>query len=283
MSPGGPIGRSRVTDSNRAQKAEKEWKRGNRARGALFSNFTCSVPQNTAEAHLSTLVYIQDELPDHYITPLTPDTPLSIVNHTAADRVTRTMEGAGPSRQFSGLELNAIDTSQRSGPDARDYDTPRDEGLNCPASPAFGLPAVPLSPQSVRKKTKARASRALSRHDSLKEAKVRMLPIPTLLPPHTHPPPLFPCPQVLLVTEMRRSESVLQPELFQYQEHFEFLDAIGKTKFSEVYRVRHRQSNEIFAVKRSRRGFRTKLQRERCLREIRAVSALPAHPNIVGQ
>lgn len=89
--------------------------------------------------------------------------------------------------------------------------------------------------------------------------------------------------QVLLVTEMRRSESVVHPDLFHYHDHFDFLGLIGKTKFSEVFRVRHRQTKEIFAVKRSRRGFRTKLQRERCLREIRAVAALPAHPHIVGQ
>ena len=89
--------------------------------------------------------------------------------------------------------------------------------------------------------------------------------------------------QVLLVTEMRRSESVVQPDLFQYHNHFEFLGIVGKTKFSEVFRVRHRQTKEIFAVKRSRRGFRTKLQREQCLREIRAVAALPPHPSIVGQ
>jgi serine/threonine protein kinase len=82
---------------------------------------------------------------------------------------------------------------------------------------------------------------------------------------------------------MRRSESVIQPDLFQYHNHFEFLGLIGKTKGSEVFRVRHRQTKEIFAVKRSRRGFRTKLQRERCLREIKAVSELPAHLNIVGQ
>jgi serine/threonine protein kinase len=47
--------------------------------------------------------------------------------------------------------------------------------------------------------------------------------------------------------------------------------------------VRHRQTGEVFAVKRSRQRFRSKIQRERCLREIRAVSALPAHPNIVSQ
>lgn len=45
--------------------------------------------------------------------------------------------------------------------------------------------------------------------------------------------------------------------------------------------MRHRTSGQVFAVKRSRRRFRSKLQRERCLREIRAVAALPTHPNIV--
>ena len=86
-----------------------------------------------------------------------------------------------------------------------------------------------------------------------------------------------------MVTEMRRTESVLQPDLFHYHDHFDFLGLIGQTKNSEVFRVRHRQTKEIFAVKRSVGGFRTKLQRERCLREIRAVAALPAHENIVGQ
>lgn len=47
--------------------------------------------------------------------------------------------------------------------------------------------------------------------------------------------------------------------------------------------MRHRASGAVFAVKRSRRRFRSKLQRERCLREVRAVAALPRHPNIVHQ
>ena len=86
-----------------------------------------------------------------------------------------------------------------------------------------------------------------------------------------------------MVTDMRRTESVIQPELFQYHNHFEFLGMIGATKLSEVFRVEHRDTGEVFAVKRSRKRFRSKLQRERCLREIRAVAELPAHPNIVGQ
>ncbi|KAK2075953.1 hypothetical protein QBZ16_001289 [Prototheca wickerhamii] len=89
--------------------------------------------------------------------------------------------------------------------------------------------------------------------------------------------------KVLLVTEARRSHSVINPDLFQYHNHFEFLRLIGKTANSEVFCVRHRTTNELFAVKRLRRRFRSKLQRERCLREVRAVAALPFHPNIVSQ
>ena len=85
------------------------------------------------------------------------------------------------------------------------------------------------------------------------------------------------------MTGMRRSESLIEPELFQYHDHFEFCGLIGETKTSEVFRVKHRQTGEIFAVKRSRKRFRSKLQRQRCLREIQAVAALPEHENIVAQ
>lgn len=86
-----------------------------------------------------------------------------------------------------------------------------------------------------------------------------------------------------MVTEMRRTESTIQPELFQFNSHFEFLSLIGQTRTSEVFRVRHRFTGELFAVKRTRQRFRSKLERERCLREIVSVSDLPPHPNIVGQ
>ena len=198
------------------------------------------------------------------------------------------MEGSGPSREFS-FALNT--SAARSGLDTRDYDTPR-EGDDAGSPLAVGL-NLPASPNSVRKKTKSRAGKALSRNDSLKESKASCLNMGSLCYFFIYF--LFSTVltkiysffinllQVLMVTGMRRSESVIQPDLFQYHNHFEFLGLIGKTKVSEVFRVRHRQTKEIFAVKRSRRGFRTKLQRERCLREIKAVSALPSHPNIVGQ
>lgn len=87
---------------------------------------------------------------------------------------------------------------------------------------------------------------------------------------------------MLLVSDMHRTESAMDPSLFQYHQHFEApWQLVGKTHLSEVFRVRHCATGEVFAVKRSRRRFRSKLQRERCLREIRAVAALPTHPNIV--
>lgn len=85
-----------------------------------------------------------------------------------------------------------------------------------------------------------------------------------------------------MVTEAKRTHSVLNPDLFQYRNHFEFLRLVGKTATSEVFCVRHRVSGELYAIKRSRRRFRTKAQRERCLREVRAVARLPTHPNIVS-
>ncbi|KDD73110.1 protein kinase, partial [Helicosporidium sp. ATCC 50920] len=99
--------------------------------------------------------------------------------------------------------------------------------------------------------------------------------------------------KVLMVNDVRRTDSVLHPDLFQYQNHFEFISLIGQTQTSEltqtplptpqVFKVRHQATGELFAVKRSKRRFRSKLQRERCLREVRAVSSLPPHPNLVSQ
>ncbi|KAL4427957.1 hypothetical protein ABPG75_002046 [Micractinium tetrahymenae] len=128
-------------------------------------------------------------------------------------------------------------------------DTPREPRA------ASSLPASPSA-----RKTKSRAARSYMRNSSLRDAKV------------------------LVVSDMHRTESAMDPALFLYHQHFESpWQLVGKTSLSEVFRVRHRTSGEVFAVKRSRRRFRSKLQRERCLREIRAVAALPTHPNIVNQ
>ena len=86
-----------------------------------------------------------------------------------------------------------------------------------------------------------------------------------------------------MTTAIRRSDSLVAPDLFQYHDHFTFLATIGETKSSQVFKVAHRQSGEVFAVKRSRKRFRSKLQRERCLREIQMVASLPEMENIVAQ
>lgn len=149
-------------------------------------------------------------------------------------------------------------------------------------------------PESVKKRTKSRANKRLSRQNSLKESKVSLwnriimkfikISVSYLLGASCWSSlQILQFVQVLMVTEMRRTESTIQPELFQFNSHFEFLSLIGQTRTSEVFRVRHRFTGELFAVKRSRQRFRSKLERERCLREIVSVSDLPPHPNIVGQ
>ena len=40
--------------------------------------------------------------------------------------------------------------------------------------------------------------------------------------------------QVLMATDLKRTDSVLTPGLFTFQEHFDFLSIIGKTPQSEV-------------------------------------------------
>ncbi|KAK9819802.1 hypothetical protein WJX72_002609 [[Myrmecia] bisecta] len=89
--------------------------------------------------------------------------------------------------------------------------------------------------------------------------------------------------KVLVATQLKRTASLTCPDLFTFEDHFEFQAVIGRSELSEVYQVRHKHTNELFAVKRSMRKFRSKAHRERCMREIMAVAALPAHPNIVGQ
>lgn len=157
-----------------------------------------------------------------------------------------------------------------------------------PRNPDFILEptSAPTSPGYV-KRTRARAP-FHDRTDSLRDTKVSFFPTDNLIRQMwsffnlSTDTPLLQL-QLLLVTGMRRSDSTMQPDLFQYHEHFIFQGLAGKTATSEVFRVLHRLNGETFAVKRSRRRFRSKVQREQCLREIRAVAALPPHASIVGQ
>ena len=80
------------------------------------------------------------------------------------------MESAGPSRSLSFAINTTLSRSEISEGDKRDSDTPG-EGDD-PISPqAIGLPA-PVIPYTVRKKSRPRSGKGLSRHDSLQEAKV---------------------------------------------------------------------------------------------------------------
>uniref|UniRef100_A0A061RDS3 Membrane-associated tyrosine-and threonine-specific cdc2-inhibitory kinase n=1 Tax=Tetraselmis sp. GSL018 TaxID=582737 RepID=A0A061RDS3_9CHLO len=89
--------------------------------------------------------------------------------------------------------------------------------------------------------------------------------------------------KVLIQTnQLTRTESVMRPECFQFQDHFEHLGTIGCSKYSEVSAVRHKGRGDRYAIKKTRRQFRCRGDRERCMREILAVAALRPHPNIVG-
>lgn len=89
--------------------------------------------------------------------------------------------------------------------------------------------------------------------------------------------------KVLMATDLKRTDSMVRPQTFQFDQQFEFQELIGKSTMSEVWRVRHKISNELFAVKRSRMKFTTKSERDKCMQEIRAVQKLDRHDNIVGQ
>lgn len=89
--------------------------------------------------------------------------------------------------------------------------------------------------------------------------------------------------KVLLATQLKRTDSMVSPQLFHFDDHFEFEEVIGRSSMSEVFRVRHKISGDPYAVKRSRRKFASRAHRRRCLHEIQAVAGLPPHPNVVGQ
>lgn len=96
--------------------------------------------------------------------------------------------------------------------------------------------------------------------------------------------------QVLLATQLRRTPSLACPDLFHFDEHFIFLSVLGRTRLSEVelrpckyvpdlckskraccdwflamqvYHVKHRETGESFAVKRSTKKLVSKAHRER--------------------
>ncbi len=65
-------------------------------------------------------------------------------------------------------------------------------------------------------------------------------------PPINAPPP--PCTQVLLATRLKRTDSLNQPDLFRFAEHFEFLSLLGLTPYSEVWGLGDEVGCEIKGV-----------------------------------
>lgn len=42
------------------------------------------------------------------------------------------------------------------------------------------------------------------------------------------------CVQVLLATQLKRTDSMISPQLFHFDDHFEFEEVIGRSSMSEV-------------------------------------------------
>lgn len=152
------------------------------------------------------------------------------------------------------LKLGEVDAAECRSIEERDFDTPREAG---PASVGERLPISP-----TQRRTKSRAARALGRNssftsrNSLKDSKVRIiLKYVGYFPRVKSLASASNCPaserhdvvcrlgttytgfwlQVLMVTDMKRSDSLLHPDLFRYHNHFEFLGVVGRTHLSEVY------------------------------------------------
>jgi len=87
---------------------------------------------------------------------------------------------------------------------------------------------------------------------------------------------------VLAQTGLKQTPSFQSPGTFRFSSHFTFAGVIGRSKFSEVYKVMHAVTREVFAVKVITRKMVSRTDRERALREVKVVADLPEHPNVVS-
>ncbi|CAF1202515.1 unnamed protein product [Rotaria sordida] len=62
---------------------------------------------------------------------------------------------------------------------------------------------------------------------------------------------------------------------------FEHLECLGRGSFAEVYKVRHKEDNQLYAIKRSLTKFRGKSDRDEKLKEVRFHETLTTHRNIL--
>jgi len=92
--------------------------------------------------------------------------------------------------------------------------------------------------------------------------------------------------KVLFVSSTKRSASFSVPaealDGFKFDDHFVWLRPLGSGSFSDVYAVQHKmRPAEYYAIKRSKREFRSRGERAEYLREVQLANSMPAHANVV--
>jgi tRNA A-37 threonylcarbamoyl transferase component Bud32 len=79
------------------------------------------------------------------------------------------------------------------------------------------------------------------------------------------------------VPPLGRTESI-----FKFEDHFTWLGKLGSGSFSDVYAVCLKsRPNERYAVKCSKREFKSRGERSEFLREVELANQMPVHPNVV--
>jgi serine/threonine protein kinase len=63
-------------------------------------------------------------------------------------------------------------------------------------------------------------------------------------------------------------------DIFTFSEQFENLGRIGAGSFSEVFKARQKKDGNIYAIKKSKRQFRSKRDRDRHLQEVKTYDEL---------
>ena len=92
--------------------------------------------------------------------------------------------------------------------------------------------------------------------------------------------------KMLYARSDRRSASFSVPagsrEGFKFEDHFTWLGKLGAGSFSDVYAVSLRtRPSEKYAVKCSKREFKSRSERAEFLREVELANQMPTHPNVV--
>ena len=82
-------------------------------------------------------------------------------------------------------------------------------------------------------------------------------------------------------TALRRTESALDPTLFEFLNQYDIVGVIGRSETSEVYKVRSKKYGTFSAVKRNRRATSSYGERSRQLNEMNSVRNLPPHDHVV--